>query len=126
MEKSVHKEIRSYREQVFFGLSTRQFLCSACAVCVAVGSYLGLRDLLGKEMVSWFCLLSAVPFALAGFFNYQGMTFEKFVLAWFKSQILCAGRRVYRSINYYDPAHKPKERRRRRYKYVSIFKAAHK
>ena len=37
MEVKVPKEIRDYQESIFFGLSTRQFLCSLLAVGVAVG-----------------------------------------------------------------------------------------
>ena len=45
------KEIRDYQESIFFGLSTRQFLCSLLAVGVAVGIYFGLRPFVGNEEV---------------------------------------------------------------------------
>ena len=32
MEIKINKEIRAYRETLFFGLSMRQFVCSALAV----------------------------------------------------------------------------------------------
>ena len=32
MEVKVPKEIRNYQESIFFGLSTRQFICSLLAV----------------------------------------------------------------------------------------------
>ena len=74
------KEIRDYQESIFFGLSTRQFLCSLLAVGVAVGIYFGLRPFVGSEEVGWMCILGAAPFAACGFFKYHGMTAEK--LAW--------------------------------------------
>ena len=43
----------------------------------------------------------AAPLAAAGFFHYNGLTFEQFVWAVIKSQILCAGPRVFRSENLY-------------------------
>ena len=57
------KEIRDYQESIFFGLSTRQFLCSLLAVGVAVGIYVGLRPFVGSEEVGWMCILGAAPFA---------------------------------------------------------------
>ena len=59
MEIKINKEIKDYHESMFFGLSARQFICSVLAVGVAVGTYFGLRDIVGKEMVSWMCVLFA-------------------------------------------------------------------
>ena len=42
MEVKINKEIRNYRESMFFGLSLRQFLFSLAAVAVAVALYFGL------------------------------------------------------------------------------------
>lgn len=104
MEIKIPKEVRSHRETIFFGLSTRQFICSALAVGVAVGVYLGLQGVLGKDTASWLCIVAAAPLAAAGFFSYNGLTFEQFAWAFLKSQILCAGPRVYRSENLYQKA----------------------
>jgi len=38
---------------------------------------------------------------VAGFFQYNGMTLEKFLWAWFTSSFLMAGPRVWKSENYY-------------------------
>ena len=37
MEIKIPKEIREYRESIFFGLTTRQFICSLLALGVAAG-----------------------------------------------------------------------------------------
>ena len=99
MEIKINKEIKDYHESMFFGLSARQFICSVLAVGVAVGTYFGLRDIIGRETVSWMCVLLAAPFAAAGFFKYNGMTFEKFAAAYIRSEFLAAGRRVFKSEN---------------------------
>ena len=99
MEIKINKEIKDYHESMFCGLSARQFICSVLAVGVAVGTYFGLRDIVGKEMVSWMCVLFAAPFAAAGFFKYNGMTFEKFAAAYIRSEFLASGRRVFKSEN---------------------------
>ena len=99
MEIKINKEIKDYQESMFFGLSARQFICSVVAVGVTVGAYFGLGKFLGKETVSWLCILCAAPFAAAGFFKYNGMTFERFIVAFIRSEFLCSGKRVYKSEN---------------------------
>ena len=37
MEIKINKEIRSYKETVYFGLTARQLICSLLAVGTAVG-----------------------------------------------------------------------------------------
>ena len=101
MEIKINKEIRNYKETLFFGLSLRQFACSVLAVGVAVALYFALRNVLDRETVSWLCIVGAAHIAVAGFFKYNGMTLEKFLWAWFKSEFLMAGNRVWKSENYY-------------------------
>mgnify|MGYP000578727763 CR=1 FL=1 len=47
MEIKIPKEVHQHRETIFFGLSTRQFLCSALAVGAAVGVYLMFKGVVG-------------------------------------------------------------------------------
>ena len=104
MEVKVPKEIRDYQESIFFGLSTRQFICSLLAVGVAVGLYFGLRPLIGSDEVGWMCILGAAPFAACGFFKYHGMTAEQVAWAWFKSEFLYPKKLVFKSENLYYEA----------------------
>ena len=106
MEVKVPKEIRDYQESIFFGLSTRQILCSLLAVGAAVGLYFGLRPLVGSEEVGWICILGASPFAACGFFKYHGMTAEQAAWAWFKSEFLYPKKLVFKSENLYYEAMK--------------------
>ena len=101
MEIKIPKEVRQHSETIFFGLSTRQFICAVLAVSVAIGTYFLTKGAIGKETASWVCIVAAAPLAAAGFFRYNGLTFEQFVWAFIKSQILCAGPRVFRSENLY-------------------------
>ena len=87
MEVKIPKEVRSHRETIFFGLSARQFFCSALAVGTAAGVYLGLSPILGKEPASWLCMALAAPLAVAGFFSYNGLKLEQFAWAVVKSQV---------------------------------------
>ena len=88
MEVKINREIRSYTESMFFGLSMRQFIFSILAIGVAVGLYFLIRPHFGMETVSWMCILGAVPFALLGFLNYHGMTAEQFLLVWVRSELI--------------------------------------
>ena len=104
MEIKIPKEVHQHRETIFFGLSTRQFLCSVLAVGAAVGVYFALKGIVGQETASWLCILAAAPIAVTGFFRYNGLTFEQFAWAWLKSQILCTGPRTFQSENIYCKA----------------------
>ena len=88
MEVKINKEIRNYTESIFFGLSLRQFIFSVLACIVAVILYFLFKQKLGMEVTSWLCILGAAPFAALGFIKYNGMTIEKFILAWVKSEVL--------------------------------------
>ena len=97
----INKEIRAYKETVYFGLTARQLICSLLAVGTAVG--LHLRCVLDRETLGWLCIVGAAPMAAAGFFHYNGLTLEQFLWAWCKTNFLLAGRRLWHSENYlYD------------------------
>ena len=101
LEIKIPKEVRLHKETIFFGLSARQFFCSVLAIGVAVGVYLLLKGVLGGETAGWLCIVAAAPLAVAGFFQYNGLTFEQFAWAFIKSEILCARPRVFKSENIY-------------------------
>ena len=104
MEVRINKEVRNYQESLFFGLSLRQLLFALLAVAVAVGVYFGLRPVLGNGEIGWVCVLAAFPFALGGFFKYNGMTLERFLLAYIRSEFLFPRRLVFKSDNIYAKA----------------------
>ena len=101
MEVKIPKEVRQHKESVFFGLSARQFICSALAVVLAVSVYLVCYKTIGKETASWLCILTAAPVAVAGFFSYNGLYFEALIWAFIKSQFLCCHKRKFISENIY-------------------------
>ena len=85
----------------------RQFIFSILACGVAVGIYFLLRPYVGTETVSWMCIFGAAPFALLGFVKYNGMTAEKFMWAWIKSEVLIPKRLCFHSTNIYFELMKP-------------------
>lgn len=123
MEVKINKEIRQYSEKIFFGLSLRQFICSALACIVAVGIYFIFKPILNNTgTVSWLCMAGAVPFALIGFVRYNGMTAEQFVMAWIKSEILTPKRLVFKPNNYYLDMYRQSERNNKSDKRKKHFK----
>lgn len=101
VEVKINREIREYTESMFFGLSLRQFLFSVCACGVAVLIYFLLRPYFSLETVSWICILAAFPFAVIGFVKYNGMTAEKFIFAYVKSEFLIPKKLTFQNTNLY-------------------------
>lgn len=101
MEVKINREIMNYKEKVALGLSFRQFFFSILACLTALVLYFSLIHRLNKEIVSWICILGASPFALMGFLHYNGMTAEKFILAWLKTKILIPRHLVFKPTNLY-------------------------
>jgi len=107
MEVKINREIREYTENIFFGLSLRQFIFSLCAIATTIILYFISHKYFGKETVSWVCILGAVPFAALGFFKYNGMPLEKFIIAFIKTEILMPRELKFKSENIYYEALKP-------------------
>ena len=63
--------------------------------------YFLLRSYVGTGEIGWICILAAFPFALGGFFHYNGMNLEQFLLAVIRSEILYPRELKYKSENYY-------------------------
>ena len=104
IEVRINKEVREYNESLFFGLTLRQCLFALLAVVVAVVSYFLLRGVVGEGEIGVVCILAAFPFALCGFFRYNGMTFEQFITAFIRSELLYPKRLVFKSDNLYAKA----------------------
>ena len=104
IEVKINKEIQHYQESILFGLSLRQMIFALLAIGVAVGAYFGLKPLIGTAEIGWVCMLSAFPFAMCGFFTYNGMPAERFLMAVIRSEILCPRTLSYHPQNLYAEA----------------------
>ena len=101
MEVKVNKDIREFSESIFFGLTMRQFIFSILACVVAVGLYFVLKPHFGVETLSWVCILGAAPFTTLGFIKYNGMTAEKALIAFIKSEFLIPKHLTFKAQNIY-------------------------
>ena len=70
------------------------FLVIACWLCSRAG-----KTRLALALVVLTCVV-----AVAGFFHYNGLTLEQFAWAFLKSELLCAGNRVFKAENIYYKA----------------------
>lgn len=104
MEVKVNKDIREFSESIFFGLTMRQFIFSILACIVAVGLYFVLKPHFGAETLSWVCILGAAPFTALGFIKYNGMTAEKALVAFLKSEFLIPKQLTFKAQNIYAEA----------------------
>lgn len=87
MEVKINREIRNYKESVFWGLSLRQTIFSLLACAAAVITYFLFSGHLSVSVLSWVCVVSALPFAAFGFIQYNEMPLETFLYAWFRHAI---------------------------------------
>ena len=78
IEIRIPKEIKTYREKLFFGMTLRQCICTAIALLICVPLYIFGNRFLPQEAVSWAVMVIAVPIMLTGFFRYNDMSFEQF------------------------------------------------
>ena len=89
-----------YGGHVFWPVTPPVYLCGS-GLRRCCGLYFLLRPHMGMETVSWVCMLGAAPFAAIGFIKYHGMTAEKFLWVWIKSEILMPKYLVFHPENLY-------------------------
>lgn len=88
MQIKTNREVRDYKEEVYFGMNMRQLIFSALAVGAALGVYLLCNRRMPMEVVSWLCVAAAVPFAAFGFIRWHGMSFEQIIRVFIRSRLV--------------------------------------
>ena len=63
--------------------------------------YFGLRSVLATAQIGWVSVQCDFPVALGGFFKYNGMTLERFLLAYIRTEFIYPHRLVFQSDNLY-------------------------
>ena len=56
---------------------------------------------MGDGEIGWICIVAAFPFAMGGFFRYNGMNFEQFLWAVIRSELLTPKQLKYKTENLY-------------------------
>ena len=86
MQIKSNKEVRDYKEVVYFGMTLRQLAFTALAGGAALGVYFLCHRRMPMEMVSWLCVAAAVPFGAFGFVHWHGLPFEQILLVLIRSR----------------------------------------
>ena len=95
---AIPKDIRDYKEKLIAGFTARQLVSSIAAVGICVPIYIYGKRYLPEDVISWIVILIAFPLGAIGFFKFNGMPAEKFVLCIFK-YLLYPIKRIYKSSN---------------------------
>ena len=95
----IPEEIKKYKEKIAFGLTSRQLVSSIIALAVCVPLYWFGRSYIPEDVLSWLIILIALPLLAIGFFHFNGMPFEKFIVAWLKFEILFPRKRKFKTEN---------------------------
>lgn len=101
LEIKINKEIQDFKENIYFGLSLRQFFFSFLACLTATILYFSLRSQIDIEILSWLCILGTIPFGILGFVTYNGMSAEKIIKAYIDSVILTPKKLTFKPYNFY-------------------------
>ncbi|MCJ8010146.1 PrgI family protein [Paenibacillus sp. KQZ6P-2] len=102
IEIRIPKEIRTYKEKLFFGLNLRQLICTAIAILINVPLYWFGKDIIGPDAASWVVILIAIPLFMIGFFSYNGMTFEQFIKSVIQFEVIYPQKRKYKTLNMFE------------------------
>lgn len=102
IEIRVPKEITAYKEKLLFGLTARQTIASVVALGINVPLYFWGKDILGSEAMSWIVIFIALPIVFLGYFKYNEMVFEKFLVAVIQAEFIYPRKRIYQMENYLD------------------------
>ena len=101
IEIKIPKEIRDYKETIFFGLNLRQIISLAIAFAINVPLYLYSKPYIGDELASWIVMITGVPVFLLGFIKFDGMPFEKYLMIMLRFNFLVPRKRKYKIENVY-------------------------
>lgn len=86
IEIKIPKEIRDYKEKFLFGLTIRQFVSLAVALAICVPLFIFGKNALGEDLASWLIIIIAAPIFAFGFFRFEGMPFEQFLLLLYRQK----------------------------------------
>lgn len=95
----IPEEIRKYKERIMFGLSARQLICTIIALGICIPLYFFGNKYIDEDALSWIIILIALPIFAIGFFTFNGMPMEKFILAYLKFSFINPLKRRYKTEN---------------------------
>lgn len=77
IKADVPQDVTEYKEQLFFGMNSRQLICSVLMIAVAVIIFLVGSKFISTDILVYITIALIAPLAAVGFLKYNGMEFEK-------------------------------------------------
>ena len=77
IKADVPQDVTEYKEQFFFGMNSRQLICSVLMIALAVLTFLVGNKFISTDILVYITIFEIVPLAAVGFLKYSGMGFEK-------------------------------------------------
>lgn len=77
IKADIPQDVTEYKEQFFFGLTIRQFVCGVAMIVLAVLTFLVGSKFLPTDVLMYIVVVEVAPLAAVGFMKYNGMPFEK-------------------------------------------------
>lgn len=84
----INRDIQQYKSKVILNFSLREFISIVIALAFVIPFHFFIGKHIPKELTSWVEIFIVVPPLLAGFFEYHGMPFERYVMQIIKSEFL--------------------------------------
>ena len=77
IKADVPQDVTEYKEQFFFGMKSRQLICSVLMIALAVLTFLVGSKFISTDILVYITIFEIAPLAAVGFLKYNGMGFEK-------------------------------------------------
>lgn len=84
IKADIPQDVTEYKEQFFFGLTIRQFVCGIAMIALAVLTFLIGKNFISTDILMYIVIIEVAPLAAVGFMKYNGMPFEKFASTLFE------------------------------------------
>lgn len=84
----INRDIQQYKSKVILSFNLREFLSIVIALSIVIPFHLLLAKHIPSEFTSWIEIFIVAPVLMAGFFEYHGMPFERYVMQIFLSEFL--------------------------------------
>lgn len=94
-EVRMPREIKSYKEKIWMGLTARQLICVGLAIVICVPTFLIGRNYLSDDMMGYIIFGIAGIFAFFGWYQKNGLTAEQYVITIYKYTFVDPKRRVF-------------------------------
>ena len=110
MDIKVNKEIRKYKEKIYFNLTLRQLISVVLGLGIAIPVFFFGRKYIGDDAIAWIIILVVMPIFAIGFLEVNGMKFEKLMIQILKFEFIRSKKRIYVTENIYKVLDSVKEK----------------